>query len=56
MAKMELEDIKTPGRMIGRLYEAFASGGRYAAFEDGLQHHRRLEMIAKGALYLERDV
>jgi hypothetical protein len=55
MAKMELEDVETPARMTGRLYEAFASGGRYAAFEDALEHHRRLDKIAKGALHLERD-
>jgi hypothetical protein len=55
MANMELEDVKTPARMIGRHYEAFASGGRYARFEDALENHRRLDKIAKGALHLERD-
>jgi predicted dehydrogenase len=55
IAEMELEDIKTPARMIGRIYEAFASGGQYQTFEDALQHHRRLDRIAKGALHLEKN-
>lgn len=55
MADMELEDVKTPARMVGRAYEAFVSGGRYPTFEDALENHRRLDKIARGALHLERD-
>lgn len=53
---MELEEVKTPARMIGRVYEAFASDGKYPTFEDALEHHRRLDMIAKGAQHFEREV
>jgi hypothetical protein len=55
IADLELEHIKTPARMIARVYEAFASGGEYETFEDALEHHRRLDTIAKGALHLEKD-
>ena len=55
VADMELEDLERTPRMIGRLYEAFASGGQYPTFEDALKAHRRLDKIAKGALHLERD-
>ncbi len=53
MADMELEDVETPARMIGRVYEAFATGGQYPTFEDALENHRRLDGIAKGALPLK---
>jgi hypothetical protein len=52
---MELEEVKTPARMIGRIYEAFADGGSYLTFEDALKHHRRLDMISKSALHVEKD-
>jgi hypothetical protein len=55
VADMELEDVKTPARMIGRVYEAFASGGQYQTFEDALERHRRLDKIAKGAVEFEKD-
>lgn len=56
VADMELEDIKTPSRMIGRVYEAFASGGEYPTFEHALEHHRRLDKIAESAIHLEKEV
>ena len=56
VADMELEDIRTPSRMIGRVYEAFASGGEYPTFEHALEHHRRLDKIVQGALHLEKEV
>jgi hypothetical protein len=52
---MELESVQTPSRMIGRVYEAFASGLQYQTFEDALNLHRQLDKIAKGALHLEKD-
>ncbi len=56
VADMELEDIETPSRMIGRVYEAFATGGAYPTFEHALENHRRLDKIAKNALHLEKKV
>ncbi|ERF71909.1 hypothetical protein EPUS_08225 [Endocarpon pusillum Z07020] len=55
VADMELEDIKTPSRMIGRVYEAFASGREYPTFEHALENHRRLDRIAESAIHLERE-
>lgn len=57
IADMELEQVKTPARMIGRLYEAFASGdeGSYSSFEDALAHHRRLDVITNGAVHFKRE-
>jgi hypothetical protein len=55
MADLEIENVQTPARMIGRVYEAFASGGQYQTFEDALEHHRRLDRIVKGALHFEID-
>lgn len=56
LEEMELEDVKTPARMIGRVYEAFASGGQYHSFETALEHHRRLDKIVEGALRVAMDV
>jgi hypothetical protein len=55
MADLEMENVQTPARMIGRVYEAFASGGQYQTFDDALEHHRRLDRIVKGALNFEID-
>lgn len=56
VAEMELEDIETPSRMIGRVYEAFASGGEYPTFEHALENHRRLDKIAESAIHLEKEM